>query len=535
MAKNGYFRIKITDSGRFVEIIPPEEGGEVLEVNELRDYLSDRGYPVDLVKLKSTIDSAKDDVKVAKIDSAKGFPEAESYRLDVSKDGMVAKARFYAPSDGGNELSKEEILNDLKVKEIVFGIDEAAIEEFLNTRDYCRTFTVATGKEVKEGVNGSIEYFFNTVPDKKPKLNKDGTVDFFNLDIISSCSEGDVLARIIPPEEGEDGKDIYGSFITPKELVRPVFKVGNNTEVSEDGLELRSCVDGNVSLLEGMVFVREVYEIKDVDTSTGNIDYKGDVKILGSVRDGFSVKARGSVEVKGVVEGAKIEAGEDIIIGRGMNGMGRGELKAGRNVIAKFFENTRVDAGGYIQAEAIIHSEVISKTDVIVNGKKGNISGGLVRAKGYVEAKSVGSEMGIETHIEVGNDPELKAKLITLEEDIAKLSKAVEQLSPVIAAYTAKLKKGEKLSEEQLTQMKQINTKYKALSGALEKENKIHEACIEELRSNEGEKGSVVKVSGEVFPGTVITIQSATKEIKSSTQHSRFVREGVDVRIKALY
>ena len=74
MAKNGYFRIRLTPSGRFVEIFPPEAGGEALDVKELQRYLANRNYPVDVVKLKSTIESAKDEPKVAKLDTDKGFP-----------------------------------------------------------------------------------------------------------------------------------------------------------------------------------------------------------------------------------------------------------------------------------------------------------------------------------------------------------------------------------------------------------------------------------------------------------------------------
>ena len=473
-------------------------------------------------------------MKVAKLDTAKGYPEGEAMKLNVSEDGMKAYARFYAPSEGGNELSIEEIKNDLKVQGIVFGVIEESIASYIANRDYCNDYLVAEGKEVKQGVNGSIEYFFNTNPNTKPKLNDDGTVDFKNLSVLNPCSEGQVLAKLSPAVEGEDGTNVYGETVKPREVSTPAFKAGNSTEVNEDGTELISLVNGNVTLVDDTVFVKDVYSVDDVNTSIGNIDYKGDVKIMGSVGSGFSVKASGTVEVKGVVEGAYIEAGEDIVIGRGMNGMGKGELKAGRNIIAKFFENVKVQAGGFVHAEAIINSDVIAKTDVEVNGKKGNITGGSVRALGVIEAKSIGSEMGVETHVEVGTDPELKAKALTLDADIAKLKKAIAQIEPVLVAYTQRLKMGEKLNEEQLAQMKQVNAKYKALSGALEKEEAVHAAYLEKLKDAEG-NGAVVKVSGIAYPGTVINILSATKELKTEAQHSRFVKEGVDIRIKALY
>ena len=45
------------------------------------------------------------------------------------------------------------------------------------------------------------------------------------------------------------------------------------------------------------------------------------VQISGSVCENYSVHAGGNVVVEGVVEGAVIDAGGDVVIARGMNGM----------------------------------------------------------------------------------------------------------------------------------------------------------------------------------------------------------------------
>ena len=75
--------------------------------------------------------------------------------------------------------------------------------------------------------------------------------------------------------------------------------------------------------MEDSVFVSDVLIVENVDNSTGNIEYEGNVQVNGNVCTNFRVKAQGNVEVNGVVEGAYIEAGENIIIARGMNGMGK--------------------------------------------------------------------------------------------------------------------------------------------------------------------------------------------------------------------
>ncbi len=103
-------------------------------------------------------------------------------------------------------------------------------------------------------------------------------------------------------------------------MTRKSFKYGRNLEVSEDGLRLISKVTGHVSLEGDKIFVSDEYIIQtDVDTSTGDIEYNGNVKILGCVRAGFSVKATGNISVSGAVEGAIITAGKDVILERGRN------------------------------------------------------------------------------------------------------------------------------------------------------------------------------------------------------------------------
>lgn len=82
-------------------------------------------------------------------------------------------------------------------------------------------------------------------------------------------------------------------------------------------------MDGHVSLVEGKVFVSDVYEVENVDLSTGNIDFEGSVQVNGNVSSNFVIRAGGNVIISGVVEGAYIEAGGNIIIARGMNGMAR--------------------------------------------------------------------------------------------------------------------------------------------------------------------------------------------------------------------
>ena len=53
--------------------------------------------------------------------------------------------------------------------------------------------------------------------------------------------------------------------------------------------------------------------------ATGNIDFLGSVIVL-KRKSGFTIKASGDIEINGIVEAAKIEAGGNITVKRGIQG-----------------------------------------------------------------------------------------------------------------------------------------------------------------------------------------------------------------------
>ncbi len=529
---NAYFRLAAKGDGTYVELIPPEGNGEALAFNELQDYLQLHGFIVDKTVIARAIMSSEGKPCEVKIDPRPGADVPESYSLYVSDDKMTCTVRFYPPSANGAGLEKDEIIKDLRFKKISFGVDNAAINSFFEDKHYCTDYVIAKGKQVREGTDGQIEYMFNTNPNMKPALKEDGTVDFFNLNLISPCKEGDVVAKIIPADHGDDGVDIFGSYVAPKEVKEAKFGYGRNLKESADGLELISEINGNVMLIDNKVFVSNVYEVNDVDTSTGNIEYDGDIHVLGNVNAGFNVKASGNIEVRGVVEGAYVEAGGDIIIARGMNGMSKGKLVAGRNIVSKFIENSTVEAGGYVHSEAILHSDILAKGDVVVTGKKGFITGGSIKALGNVEAKIIGSTMGVDTDIQVGADPTIKLKAASMQQEIADTNKRIEGIKPVLVTLTMRMKKGDKLTPDQMRTIKQLSEEYKTLNETVEKLLDEYDNYMDSVEMSNTE--SVVKVSDCAYPGTRITISEVYTQIKTPAQRARFVKDGADIRIKAL-
>ncbi|MDE5696060.1 MAG: FapA family protein, partial [Lachnospiraceae bacterium] len=406
------------------------------------------------------------------------------------------------------------------------GIDEDAIMIALEERPYCTDIVIARGQLPTPGRDASLVYHFDTNNNARPELKEDGTVDFFKLNKLHQCTEGQVLAEIIPEEKGEDGFDVYGAVTPAREVKRVVFSHGRNMEVSEDGLKLLSKVDGHASLVDGTVFVASVYSVENVGTSTGNIEYHGNVEVKGNVCENFSIRTDGSVFVTGVVEGAVIEAGGNIIIARGMHGQNKGRLKAGGNIIAKFISAAEVEADGFVEAEQIINARVSAGTSVNADVGKGLITGGRIVAKGTVNARNVGSAMGAATIIEVGTDQKLKKRLAELQKSVGEKSKTIPQMKKVLEDTSRKLKMGVKLTPDQIKNARMLQVTLAESQAKIQEELKEIEKLDKVLKN---ERLSYINVRGTMYQGVAVNISGATMTVKNEYTYCRLIKKDADI------
>jgi hypothetical protein len=528
--KNGYFKLVNTPGGFGVRLFPPQDGGEEIRLLELMNYLDGETISYDLKKIKEAVATGQETV----VFLGKGECPvcAETYTLSIAPDSMSATVRFYPASETGEKMTFDEFFKDLHFRNIKSGVQMQVLQEhFQSDGIYCTDMIAAQGKEPRHGTDASIEYFFNTDVHAQPDMKEDGSVDYFNLNVINYCKKGDLLAQIIPADEGDYGVNILGNRIKPREVKKVSLKYGNNCLLSEDRLSISSMVDGHVMLIENNVFVSDVYTVENVDTSTGNIDFVGSVQVNGNVAANFSVKAGGDVVVNGVVEGAHIEAGGNIIIARGMNGMSKGTLKAGGNIVAKFIENATADAEGYVTTESILHSKVTAGTEITVSGRRGFITGGHVQAADKVEVKTLGSTMGASTVVEVGVNPKLKAQYVQLQNEIADLVTAIKNAQPILMSFAEKRAKGVKFTEEQLKYIKNTATIIEKNKKELAEKNN---AMLDLQQIFDPQKKSVVIVNGEVYPGTTIIINDVSMNVKSSYKYCKFEKVSGDVKMLPL-
>lgn len=522
---NGYFRLVSMEQGYGLEFIPPCDKGENIRIAEVVDYLESHNLIYDLSVLKETIEQGTH----TKLFLGNGACPviAESYKIKVAQDKLSAMVRFFPPAAGGRLLSLEEVLRDLHSAKIVYGIQNDNLQAFFTKREYCKDVEVAKGKTVIQGKNAYIEYLFNTDMHARPTVREDGSVDFFHLNAICHCQKGQVLARIVPEQKGHHGRDIYGERYEALVVKPAVFRYGRNMELSEDKMSLISLVNGHVSLVDDKVFVSDVYEVENVDNSTGNIEYEGSVQINGNVLSNFSVTAKGNVIVNGIVEGAMITAGGNIIITRGMNGMNKGKLSAGGNIIAKFLENAQAQADGYIQTESILHSDVMAGTYIEVNGRRGFVTGGRVSATEKLVVKTLGSNMGATTIVEVGANPKIKEEYQQLQKEIGEIQKVLNSTKSIINSYAQKQANGAKFVQQQLDYLKSVIL----LDTNKKKELKLKIERMEQIQDKlNGQNKAYVEVTGQVHVGTKIVISDVSMVVQNSYKACRFEKQQGNVK-----
>lgn len=531
--KNGFFQLVIKQDGTYLKLIPPVGNGKSVDFDDINSYLYDIGiHDFDVKAVGQVLEIAKGAEAQVRVSIIPIKPENEILKLKFSEDEMYAVGRFYPPSTDGKQLSANDIERILSSANIVHGIMRENIENFLKNRCYCEDIILAQGTKPIEGRNAAITYHFNTDNSLKPKVNEDGTVDFHKLELISNINKGDILATLEPAILGTEGTNIYGKAIYPKKVVRKTLKHGKDIYLSEDGLTMYSNVSGHAMLTEDRVFVSNTYDVlADVDTSTGDISYEGNVTVKGNVITGFSIYAKGDIVVNGVVEGATLVAGGHVILKRGMQGMSRGKIEAGGNVVSKFIENAEVKASGYISAEAILHSKVSAKGEITVGGKKGLITGGEIRSGISISVKTVGSAMGTPTTLEVGVDPRVMEEFRELEKTIKQKQNDLDKLLPIVESYKKKIVAKEVLPPSKVEYIKLATQSCIALRAELKEAAMRYESLYLELGGNER---AAVKVENIAYPGVKIIISNVTHYVRKETHYSRFIRDKADVKIVGL-
>lgn len=508
------FQLILREDGAYLTIYPEEEGTEVVDLSSLREKLEREGVTdYDVLQLAYLVRAAEG--IETKLDPAPEDGEenlAIPFSVEIAADGMSAAIRF-DDSKGNLPPSVSDVLDGLRAKKVVYGIDRAAIG-----RGVARLtpFMAARGTAPIAGEDARIERKFDMGAKGRPAERAYDRVDYKDMNIFIKAVTGDVLVVRIPETSGTPGKNVFGEEVAPRPGKPINLPQGKNTKVV-NGNELVAMIDGQI-VDDGKKISVDPHLVIDsgVDVGTGNIDFAGSVEICGDVESGFSVKAAGDVEIKGMIGGAEVE-GRNIVVYGGIRGMNVGKIRAREDVSIAFVENANIMAGRDIFVnDVVLHSEMRAGHHVIVEGQRGFITGGSVGAGESIRGKIFGNAFFVQTNLQVGVDPNLKQEYDTLLKDYQTSSK---QLSEVRRSLeTLKKQPLMSLSERRREQLVELTHLQFPLAAKIKR---MQERLQEMHDALDQMKNGSIEASDTIFPGVNIVISGVKKSVDSELRHAK--------------
>ncbi len=504
----------------FLESLAKEHGGIRLENTEKEGVF----YP----KWKER--ALKQYEADARMMAQEGADEAflsQRFRAAVSDDGMEA-CLFLFPPLPGQVFTYEQARDFLEDRHIVYGILEWLVRKAVQDQNYLRLIPIAKGKPAKDGANGKIIDHFSRTKEIHLTEDKNGEVDYRNLNWLQKVEEGGVICEIIPPEKQTPGMDVYGREVRGRDGKAPFIPIGKNTAVDEEKGALVALCDGQVSFRAGSFQVDQLLNVNgDVDQSVGNLDVAGDLRVNGNVLSGFTVRATGNIVVRGLVEGAFLHAGKDIQIGLGMKGNSKGKLEAKGDIRCKFLESTIVKAGGCFYSDSVVNSDVTAGDSVYVLHGKGIIVGSTVRAANHIEALTIGNKAGSQVVLDVGNEPERYEKIANLEGERKELDTAVHEREADIALLEKAQLKGA-LDED----YQKILTDLRLKQSVERMKLKQTEKKISKLKKEEGTADGQI-LCNILYPPADVSVKSLKMKVDREINSSRIYLKQGEISIGA--
>ena len=344
----------------------------------------------------------------------------------------------------------------------------------------------------------------------------DGSIDFHEVNYTASVSLGQIIARRHRSRPGVPGHDVKGRLLAARPGEERQLEAGGHVRMGlDDGVEVfAATTDGGVRQVGTELRVVQQLTIQgDIDFSTGNLDFKGDLHIGGSVVEGFSVKATGDISIGNTVEnGSIVTSDADVIVGRGILGR-RTVVQARGSVRAQFIQEARIEAGGdIVVGNYVYHGMLRADGSITVHqgtgSRGGTILGGRVWAQHLVEAHQVGSDNGLAGVIVAGLQPGQAQQLDRLRDTAATCQ---EHLQKVLRKFG--------LTSIDVAQIHRAV----AAAGATERQALVHSAhqlgqlvqLLQQLRADEAvlqgairtaAKGAAIRIHGTAYWGVTIRV-----------------------------
>jgi len=447
----------------------------------------------------------------------------------VWMDGQGLRAYWCVLGDSPRAPEPEAVIRWLEALGVSEGIDPEAVGSVAGQVGggnlASRANLVAQGVDPVPGTDAELEVLVATGPPAGVKL-PDGSTDFSETELKPGVEAGSLVARITRGTEGTPGRNLRGQ-VCPARKGRPVeLRAGKGVETRESpqALEFYATSQGTVKQVDGEISVSKVLVVPgNVDFTTGNLEFAGDVYVVGSVGPNFSVEASGDVVVAKAVEaGVTLSSQGSVTVGQGIIGRKTKVIALG-DVWARCVENASVQSAGKITLGS--HAQQAFLRGVEIHALKapapkgGSIAGGQAWALKEVDARTLGYAIGVATTVVVGTDLATAQKLDELDDKLSEGTKQilrllgrfgiervdVTQIQSLLTASTGTRRRMLALAARQLGKLVQVH------QGLLRERQRLEEWAVR------GAGDAHIRVRETAYPGVTIRVGTHRKEIDAET------------------
>jgi septum formation inhibitor MinC len=235
-------------------------------------------------------------------------------KVSISRDKLTA---WIFTSEVDAVLGREAINSELSKAGVVFGVLAEEMTNFLVAPSK-EPQVIARGVPPTPGTDERVELLFpNELTHDSP--DEMDTVDFREISTVVSVDEGILLAKKYPGSSGSEGMGVTGEVLLPPKPRTVNLQAGKGAVLSDGGDEVYAAISGRpwlkVAGPSRIVGCEAVFvQNGDVDIKTGNLRFKGDIRITGNVQEAMEVQTTGNIEIMGFVTRASVISGSKMII-----------------------------------------------------------------------------------------------------------------------------------------------------------------------------------------------------------------------------
>ncbi|OLN22624.1 hypothetical protein BTO30_08200 [Domibacillus antri] len=229
-----------------------------------------------------------------------------------------------------NTLSYQEVMDKLEELRVKHGFHQNEIVKAMDAAEP-GVFTIASGIEPIPGTDGWIEFQINTETQIGPRETENGRVDYREMKTIPNVESGTVIAIVHPPIPGQPGRTVTNEPLPAPQTIpisvqsgRGIAIIDNKIIAIESG---RPHVEKRRSIAKVSI-MQKLTHPGNVDLSSGNIHFAGDVEVLGEVSERMVIDAEGNIIVHQSVNMATLTASGAVLTHGSIIGS---DVSAGKN------------------------------------------------------------------------------------------------------------------------------------------------------------------------------------------------------------